>query len=136
MPSSLPSNNPSSLPSNNPSSLPSNNPNSSCTVGTLNGASNKGSSNHRRQKKNSIESNEGNFFNLIKPSPIREYQPAIFSKASLAESSSHRRQGCRIQGNSHDSTLYYSLFKGSDVFFYLDIYLVTKTAADTGNAYT
>lgn len=67
------------------------------------------------------------FLGLIKPTAVRECPPSMYSKASLAESTSNRKQGCRILGNSHESVLYYSLFKGSDIFFYLDIYMVTKT---------
>ena len=43
---------------------------------------------------------------------------------SLADSKN--KQSYKIHGNSHHSIIYFSLYKAKDIFFYLDLYIVTK----------
>jgi hypothetical protein len=56
------------------------------------------------------------------------------SKVSLADTESHKnaKQLFKIVGNSHESTVYFSLFKSEDIFFYLQFYIVSRVKSQKG----
>lgn len=90
----------------------------------------------RNIKKNSIEESSCLGLDiLIKQSLVKEIVQPMASKASLTDSSSLKnRQGYILKGNSHQSLVYYSLYKSIDIFFYLDLYTVKLGPA--GKSYT
>lgn len=53
----------------------------------------------------------------------------MLSKKSFGESISGKatRQIFQIINNSHESIIYYSLYKADNVFFYLEFFIVSKT---------
>ena len=57
---------------------------------------------------------------------MKDYGLQHNAQSVLESTGQKSKRTFKITGNSHESIIYFSLYKAKDIFFYLDIYLVGK----------